>query len=393
MSHKLISRNPDLQRFWDEGYEIEIRDDHLLIHSVPYLNLAREIKYGTLVSTLHLSGDDTLKPDTHVVNFIGDAPCDKDGQTLSAIINSSGSVLLTPNINVDHVFSSKPTHGNGYSDYFEKMTTYANIISAPAKSIDDSVTEKTFMVVESDDGESVFNYLDTNSSRARINIVTEKLADQKIAIVGLGGTGSYILDLVAKTPVKEIHLFDGDIFKSNNAFRAPGAPLIEELRQRIMKTDYLAAIYGKMHRKIASHSYYVDSSNIHELLGFDFVFLSLDRGEIKKEIISSLVQANISFIDVGIGLQNVDQGLIGAVRVTTSTERKRDHVASRIPFVQEIDNEYLNNIQIADLNALNAALAAIKWKKLAGFYHDFENENHSTYTIEMNMLTSDDNDE
>ena len=41
---------------------------------------------------------------------------------------------------------------------------------------------------------------------------------------------------------------------------------------------------------------------------------------------------------------------------------------------------------IADLNALNAALAVIKWKKLFGFYHDYNNEPSSTYTVEMNAL-------
>ncbi|WP_318271316.1 ThiF family adenylyltransferase [Sphingobacterium cellulitidis] len=46
-----------------------------------------------------------------------------------------------------------------------------------------------------------------------------KLERQKIAIIGLGGTGAYILDMVAKTPVKEIHLFDGDSFDQHNAFR------------------------------------------------------------------------------------------------------------------------------------------------------------------------------
>jgi hypothetical protein len=40
----------------------------------------------------------------------------------------------------------------------------------------------------------------------------KKLELGKIAIIGLGGTGSYVLDLAAKTPVKEIHLFDGDKF-------------------------------------------------------------------------------------------------------------------------------------------------------------------------------------
>ena len=45
------------------------------------------------------------------------------------------------------------------------------------------------------------------------------------------------------------------------------------------------------------------------------------------------------------------------------------------------EDEYSANIQIADLNALNAAFAVLKWKKLAGFYQDDTGEHHSTFTI------------
>ena len=63
----------------------------------------------------------------------------------------------------------------------------------------------------------------------------------------------------------------------------------------------------------------------------------------------------------------------------------------RISFSDDADrNEYDVNIQIADLNALNAALAVIKWKKLFGFYQDLDHEHHSTYTIGGNMLLNED---
>ena len=53
-------------------------------------------------------------------------------------------------------------------------------------------------------------------------------------------------------------------------------------------------------------------------------------------------------------------------------------------------NEYDRNVQTAELNALNATLAVIKWKKLCGFYIDLEKEHHSTYTIDGNEMTNDD---
>ena len=79
--------------------------------------------------------------------------------------------------------------------------------------------------------------------------------------------------------------------------------------------------------------------------------------------------------------------------MTTSSEAKRGHVMGkgRIPVGEADPNaEYNKNIQLAALNALNAALAVIKWKKMMGFYHDFELENFSVYTIDGNCITIED---
>ena len=37
-----------------------------------------------------------------------------------------------------------------------------------------------------------------------------------------------------------------------------------------------------------------------------------------------------------------------------------------------MDADYERNIQIADLNALTASMAVIRWKKFSGFYQDLE---------------------
>ena len=46
-----------------------------------------------------------------------------------------------------------------------------------------------------------FNILNTFEARAAIGPVQDRIRNQRIAIIGLGGTGAYVLDLVAKTPV------------------------------------------------------------------------------------------------------------------------------------------------------------------------------------------------
>ena len=255
------------------------------------------------------------------------------------------------------------------------------------------MTAKTFRPVPAAEGEeeTVFKYIDTASTRAEIGSVTAKLATvRKVAIVGLGGTGSYVLDFVAKTPVGEIHLFDGDEFLQHNAFRSPGAPSLEELVTKPKKAVYFKGIYDKMRNGIFVHETYIGPENVDELRDMNFVFICLE-GPAKKLIVEKLEEFGIAFIDVGMGVYLSEGSLGGILRTTTSTPTQRDHVRTRISFSDDTDrNEYNVNIQIADLNALNAALAVIKWKKLMGFYQDLDFEHHCTYTIGGNMLRNED---
>src|SRR3989338_2180732 len=112
MSHKLISHSPDLKKLRDEGYKIEVKNAHLLVHSVPYVNTKKEITRGVLVCSLNLAGEQTAKPQDHTAYFAGEQPCDKDGNPIKAILNSSERKTLAEGVVVDHYFSSKPISGN-----------------------------------------------------------------------------------------------------------------------------------------------------------------------------------------------------------------------------------------------------------------------------------------
>ena len=317
MLHELIEANPDLKRLKDEGYAVEVKDSYLLVHEIPYVNSNRKIKYGILVSDLSsMAGNRTTSPvGQHVAYFIGDHPCNSGGSIISAIKHSTNNQSFTKDITVNHSFSNKPQ--GGYQNYYEKMVSYINIISSQAKAIDDSVTEKPFKTIDSENEEQIFKYVDTNSGKAKIVAIASKLKEQKVAIIGLGGTGSYILDMISKTPVREIHLFDGDLFLQHNAFRSPGASSLGELQALQKKTDYFQTHYSNVRNNIISHNYYIDNHNIDELLVMDFVFICIDKSDIKKVIIDRLVSHDISFIDTGIGVINIDDSLIGHIRVTT----------------------------------------------------------------------------
>ena len=388
MSQRLISRSDDLRQLRDEGYDVTIQAGYLLLRSVPFVTATREIARGTLISKLTLAGDATTTPDDHVAYFIGEYPCRSNGSPITQIANQSGRVQLTTDLAVDHTFSSKPAGGR-YADYHEKMTTYVAILASQAEAIDPHATAQIFPVIKTEEDESVFHYIDTAASRAGIASVTQKLELGRIAIVGLGGTGSYVLDLVAKTPVREIHLYDGDAFLQHNAFRSPGAPAIEELLLRQTKVARFAEMYSHIHKRIVPHAYKIDESRVDELRDAEFVFLCLDSGRARRLIIERLEAFGRAFIDVGMGVDLIDGSLGGILRVTTSTTVKRGHIRERISFTDGDDDDYAANIQIADLNALSAALAVIKWKKLYGFYRDLEHEHNTTYTIDGNIITND----
>jgi hypothetical protein len=394
MSRQLVSRSPDLLRLQEEGYDIEIRSSNLLV-KVPYVTADRVVASGLLVSELTTSGDTTTTPSTHVVSFVGatsgDLPCDNLGRILDELIHQRAATSLGDDLVASCTFSHKPEPT--YADYYEKMSTYTDMLLGYAQALDPEATTKTFPPIPTDEDESVFRYFDSATSRARIGAVTDKLRLRKVVLVGVGGTGSYVLDLVCKTPVQEIHLYDRDTMLTHNALRAPGAASLDELRAAPKKVAYLQAKYDAMHRHVIAHDVDVDSSNVEELRDADFVFLSIDGGSRKRFIIQKLEEFGVSFVDVGVGVYQVGDSLGGMVRTTAGTPGHTDHINSRISFADEDDDEYDQNIQIADLNMLNAALAVIKWKKLVGFYSDFEREYSSTYTIDGNHLLNEDQEQ
>jgi hypothetical protein len=390
MQNALISRSADLLRLRDEGYGVEVRSGYLLIHGIPYVNANREVARGALVSDLTLAGDCTTRPGNHVTWFVGDHPCDRNGREIAAIKHGSAPYQLTTGVAAQHAFSNKPAAG--YPDYHAKMTRYIEIIEAPARSLQPGVTARTYTPIASEEPDSPFLYIDSASSRAGITAVSAKLSQLRIAIVGLGGTGSYLLDLLAKTPVREIHLYDGDVFLQHNAFRAPSAASLEDLQAQPPKVAYLAALYARMRRGVIPHDLYIAEGNVQDLLQFEFVFLCMDSGPAKRLIIETLQAAGRSFIDTGIGVELISTRLQlwGICRVTTSTSEQHDHVDQRVSCAQNDEEDvYARNIQLAELNALCAVMAITKWKKLCGFYADDDKEHDSTYTTNTNLLTSD----
>jgi hypothetical protein len=380
MSRRPIARSPDLLRLQNEGYNLEIRGGLLLVKSVPYIDSNRAIRRdGTLVVRLDLSGDKTNPPSTHVAYWSGEHPCHSDGSRIGAFQNPSPPQDMGHGVRADFTFSAKAE----YRDYHHQVTTYIGRIVGEACKIEPKATACIFAPIPTDNGESVLKYVDTASSRAGIDTVNERTIGKRIGIVGGGGTGAYILDFVAKTWVAEIHLFDGDVFSQHNAFRTPGAPSLPQLEARPQKVAYLKAIYENMRNGIVAHDGYLEGDNLALLDGLDFVFLCLDRGAVKRPIIEQLIANGTPFVEVGMGVVLTDGQLSGIVRTVTSTRETRAEAAPHVSYAAEdgVANEYATNIQIAELNAINAAIAVVQWKKLLGIYQDTRGQYYTGYSV------------
>jgi len=339
MLKELINHSPDLQLLLKDGYEMEIAEEgFLLIHNVPYVTPEKVVKRGTLVSNLYHSGGETIKPQWHAAFFIGEAPSSAAGAKLNFVV-AENKTPVGGNYVADFILSAKAD----YADHYQKMLSYLKLLTHQAEELEPGVAAATYKVYEPVETDSVFEYSDTNSTKALIHPITKKLKGHKIAVIGLGGTGSYILDMLAKTPVSEIHLFDGDTFFQHNAFRAPGAAPKAKLHERMKKTDYFREIYASMHKGIVSHPYDLGSENLAELDIMTTVFLSMDPSPVKKQIIEHLVALKIPVFHTGIGLQEVDGAIRGQVKVTTIDHGHHDHIGSKISFAEPDDNVYDQN--------------------------------------------------
>jgi hypothetical protein len=109
MLQQLINRSPDLKRLRDEGYEIEVKGGYLIVNHIPYVNGNKEVKFGKLITSLSLNNNATIRPDNHVISFMGEYPCNQDGTIITAIQHSVlMNQRLFDDIVINFTFSSKP---------------------------------------------------------------------------------------------------------------------------------------------------------------------------------------------------------------------------------------------------------------------------------------------
>lgn len=377
---ELANHNEDLKRLLEKGYAITEDHGHLVVRDIPYLDEKAELQIGAIVSLIADINGKKVRPNDHQIFFAGSHPCQMDGTPMKGLGGGPNSLALqsSPDIQVQRSFSNKLTGQNGqmrdYVDFFEKIEHYVRLISGPAVE-KYGVSPYTFRLVEEAPTESVFRFRDTLTSRAQIVDLSRKFANDVIAVIGLGGTGSYVLDFLVRMPVKEIRGFDFDDFHVHTAYRSPGKLTANEAYSELgkNKAEVYKSRYENFREGLQFEPKYINADSLDSLRGVTFSFVCVDQGKSRAGIFDLLISNRIPFIDVGMGLKRSQEGPIdGTLRATyySVEDGKRLRDLGLAELVDDPADEYKIHIQTAELNALNATLAIIKFKQIRGFYVD-----------------------
>jgi hypothetical protein len=375
MFHHLVSHNHDIEKLVEVGYAVGFDDGFLIIRDVPYLDQNLELAIGAFVSKIVAIDADHVRQDDHQVFFAGSAPYGLDGAPIPNLGGGSATLALGPtcsDIVVERSFSNKPPT-RPYHDAFEKIENYIALISGPAMERFPGTTPMTFRMADELRSNSVFKFQDTLTSRAEIADLSAKLRDDIILIIGAGGTGGYILDFLAKCPVREIRVYDGDDFHVHNAFRSPGALDPKDLGRP--KAEVCERRYSSFRSGITGSVRMIYSDGLDQLQDVTFAFVCVDKGDSRSQIHELLIDHRVPFIDVCMGLRRKNGFLTGMLRTTMFQPGEADRVSAAgwVPLAEDPDDEYKTSIQTAELNALNASIAVVRYKQYRGFYVDDSN--------------------
>lgn len=384
---KLVSRNQDLAKLVEKGYAVTFDSGWMILRDIPYLDQLGALHWGAIATKLvPVDATDLVIQEDHTVLFAGAHPCGLDGLPIPALDVGPHQLPLSSacaDVTVQRRFSNKPRVAGvlqNFNDFFEKIESYVGIIAGPAMTAH-GASPLTFKSVEDAPEPSVFRYQDSLTSKAEISDLSRKLHDDVIAIIGLGGTGAYTLDFMTKTPVREIRGFDGDAFHVHNAYRSPGK--LEEAELGQSKAAVYQSRYASFRDGVQLMSHYVDSESGNAFEGVTFAFVCVDKGSSRAAIFDLLIGLGIPFIDVGMGLKRAGGPLSGMLRATYfAPERALEMRGKGLAEMHDgPENLYRSNVQIAELNAFNAAMAVIRYKQLRGFYTEADPLSHLLFDL------------
>ena len=224
--------------------------------------------------------------------------------------------------------------------------------------------------------------MNTSSYRNGTKGIEDKIFDEVIAIIGVGGTGSYLVDILAKTNIKELHLYDDGMMETDSAFRLAGA--VNKNEFGLTKVDWHKNRYQNVRKDgLYIHKNKIDNNNFEDLKKYTTVFIAVDDLESRRTIQKKCNEMGIFHLSVGIGVEKEGEndnqlgGMVKIEREYQEVPRIKNPVYSELKKQQPVDDVYKSNIQTAELNMLGAALAIVEWKIKRGLCRSDRIENNN----------------
>ena len=373
-----MSRKNRFTAFGEQaGFVVEVEADVVRAVRVPCLFVGRVPGTCTIETSYEPATgkpDNRIGGDVHAVQITIDGEYDgrvyhADGTPIGNYVNGNGKTWS--NISIKRGAQGHP----------EPDETAHDLLHRYAKHVVGAVSAAGYSEPAALAMPDPFHIPNTFEARAAIAPVQDRIRGQRIAIIGLGGTGAYLLDLIAKTPVSEIHLLDSDCVDWHTLKRAPGAPTAEEIELvragSLLKVDYYHSKYAAFRDGIHPHPVRVDSpSMFRELLSdhpIDYAFVCIDQltdGDSSRQdaVYRAVTEAGVPFIDSGVSITLEECAVRGAV--TTSA-----YDAGSDAWKYAIPNARLNggapgyrNVQLPEVNAAAAMFAVMEWRRRTGQY-------------------------
>ncbi len=159
------------------------------------------------------------------------------------------------------------------------------------------------------------------------------IGNTRVAIVGLGGLGGYVLEGLARIGIRKFHLIDKDVFEITNLNRQLlstkdnlGKSKAEEGLKRILKID------PNIKAKVFNSK--LDQNSIEMINGVDIVIDCLDSIEGRFQLESLCEKLNLPLIHGAI------RGYYGQVAISRPNKR----IFSKIYGMTKNDDESLGNL-------------------------------------------------
>ena len=322
----------------------------------------------------------TGKPDGRVGGDVHAVRITTDGGPDGCVYNADGSGMRN-RIDGDGKTWSNLSLRKGANGRYEPDQTARDLLHRYAKQVVGAVAAAGHSEAVSVALPDPFHIPNTFEERAAIAPVQDQIRGDRIAIVGLGGTGAFLLDQIVKTPVSEIHLLDSDVVEWATFKRAPAAPTAEEIEVvrdgPLLKVDYYRSKYAALRDGIHAHPVRVDSEEMFAQFvdehSIGFVFICIDQfteGDAARQdvVYQAVSGSGVPFIDSGVSITVEGCSIRGAV-TTSFYEAGSDGWKGAIPNARlHGDAPGYSNVQLPEVNAAAAAFAAMEWRRRTGQY-------------------------